>query len=52
MAVTQKWFRQSDKADGDPLATIQLIADPDKNLVVIMKDGGLPESLLSRQSAR
>jgi imidazolonepropionase-like amidohydrolase len=25
--------------DGDPLADIQLIADPAKNFVVIMKDG-------------
>lgn len=25
--------------DGDPLANLELIADPDKNLVVIMKDG-------------
>ena len=25
--------------DGDPLADINLIADPDKNFVVIMKDG-------------
>jgi len=25
--------------DGDPLANIKLIEDPDKNLLVIMKDG-------------
>jgi imidazolonepropionase-like amidohydrolase len=25
--------------DGDPIADIKLIADPEKNLVVIMKDG-------------
>jgi imidazolonepropionase-like amidohydrolase len=27
------------RVDGDPIADIQLIADPSKNLVVIMKDG-------------
>ena len=25
--------------DGDPLANIKLVEDPDKNFVVIMKDG-------------
>jgi hypothetical protein len=25
--------------DGDPLANIDLVADPDKNFLVIMKDG-------------
>jgi imidazolonepropionase-like amidohydrolase len=32
--------------DGDPIANIKLIADPDKNLLVIMKDGKLFKNLL------
>lgn len=27
--------------DGDPITDIQLIADPGRNFVVIMKDGGI-----------
>ncbi|HEU4647450.1 MAG TPA: amidohydrolase family protein, partial [Gemmatimonadales bacterium] len=32
--------------EGDPLADIQLIADPGKNFVVIMKDGKIHKNLL------
>jgi imidazolonepropionase-like amidohydrolase len=32
--------------DGDPIANIQLIADPDKNFVVIMKDGKIHKNKL------
>lgn len=32
--------------DGDPIADIQLIADPDKNFVVIMKDGKLFKNIV------
>ena len=32
--------------DGDPLANLDLIADPDKNLLVIMKDGKIYKDLL------
>src|SRR5262245_54991335 len=33
--------------DGDPLANIQLLADPKKNLVVIMKDGKIYKNITS-----
>ena len=32
--------------DGDPLANLDLIADPDKTLLVIMKDGPVYNNLL------
>ena len=32
--------------DGDPIANIKLIADPEKNLVVIMKDGKIYKNAL------
>jgi imidazolonepropionase-like amidohydrolase len=34
--------------DGDPVANINLIADPKKNFVVIMKDGKVYKNILSR----
>ncbi len=34
--------------DGDPLANIQLIADPNKNFVIIMKDGKIFKDTLPR----
>ena len=34
--------------DGDPIANINLVADPDKNFVVIMKDGKVYKNTLSR----
>lgn len=34
--------------DGDPIANIQLVADPDKNFIVIMKDGKIYKNLLSK----
>lgn len=34
--------------DGDPVTNIKLIEDPDKSLVVIMKDGKVYKNLLSR----
>ena len=34
--------------DGDPLTNLKLIEDPDKNFVVIMKDGKLYKNLLSK----
>jgi len=34
--------------DGDPIADINLVADPNKNLVVIMKDGKVYKNALSR----
>ena len=34
--------------DGDPIANINLVADPKKNFVVIMKDGKVYKNLLSR----
>ena len=36
--------------DGDPIANIELIADPAKNLVVIMKDGKLFKSIIPERS--
>ena len=33
--------------DGDPIANINLVADPDKNFVVIMKDGKVYKNVLS-----
>jgi len=33
--------------DGDPITNINLIADPDKNFVVIMKDGKVYKNILS-----
>ncbi|MBL0160300.1 MAG: amidohydrolase family protein [Bryobacterales bacterium] len=33
--------------DGNPLTNIQLVADPDKNFVVIMKDGQIFKNLVS-----
>jgi imidazolonepropionase-like amidohydrolase len=33
--------------DGDPIANIKLIADPDKNLKVIMKDGRIYKNTLA-----
>jgi imidazolonepropionase-like amidohydrolase len=32
--------------DGDPLANLKLIADPDKNFLVIMKDGRVVKDAL------
>jgi imidazolonepropionase-like amidohydrolase len=32
--------------EGDPIANIQLVADPDKNFVVIMRDGKLFKNAL------
>src|SRR5215468_3163073 len=34
--------------DGDPIANINLVADPNKNFVVIMKDGKIYKNVLSR----
>lgn len=34
--------------DGDPIANINLVADPDKNFVVIMKDGKIHKNALSK----
>ena len=34
--------------DGDPLANIQLIADPAKNFVVIMKDGKVYKNTITK----
>jgi imidazolonepropionase-like amidohydrolase len=34
--------------DGDPLTNINLVADPDKNFVVIMKDGRIHKNALSK----
>ena len=33
--------------DGDPIANINLVADPGKNFVVIMKDGRICKNTLS-----
>lgn len=33
--------------DGNPLENIDLVADPDKNFLVIMKDGGIYKNKLS-----
>lgn len=38
--------------DGDPIADINLIADPARNLVVIMKDGKVYKSLLGQNVER
>lgn len=37
--------------DGDPIANLKLIEDPDKNMVVIMKDGKIFKNTLKRHSA-
>jgi len=37
--------------DGDPLSNIALIADPEKNLLVIMKDGRVYKNLIRTDSA-
>ena len=34
--------------DGDPLADINLVADPDKTFVVIMKDGKIYKNNISK----
>ena len=34
--------------DGDPIANINLVADPNKNFVVIMRDGKVYKNILSR----
>jgi imidazolonepropionase-like amidohydrolase len=34
--------------DGDPIANINLVADPNKNFVVIMKDGKVYKNTLTR----
>jgi imidazolonepropionase-like amidohydrolase len=33
--------------DGDPLANLKLIADPDKNFLLIMKDGRVVKDALA-----
>jgi imidazolonepropionase-like amidohydrolase len=33
--------------DGDPLANLKLIADPDKNFLLIMKDGRIVKDALA-----
>ena len=35
--------------DGNPLENIQLVADPDKNFLIIMKDGVIYKNMLSRR---
>jgi imidazolonepropionase-like amidohydrolase len=37
--------------DGDPIANIKFVADPAKNLVVIMKDGRIYKNLLDPSMA-
>jgi imidazolonepropionase-like amidohydrolase len=37
--------------DGDPISNIQLIAEPGRNLVVIMKDGVIYKNMLSPSMA-
>lgn len=32
--------------DGDPLADINLVADPEKNFLVIMKDGKIAKQIM------
>ena len=32
--------------DGDPIANIELIEDPEKNLLIIMKDGSIYKNAL------
>jgi len=34
--------------DGNPLENIKLVADPDKNLLVIMKDGRIYKNTVSK----
>jgi hypothetical protein len=34
--------------DGDPIANIKLLEDPEKNLLVIMKDGQIYKNSLSK----
>jgi imidazolonepropionase-like amidohydrolase len=34
--------------DGDPVANINLLADPARNLVVIMKDGRIHKNLMRK----
>ena len=34
------------EVDGDPIANLNLVADPDKNFVVIMKDGKIYKNSL------
>lgn len=36
--------------DGDPIANIELLANPDRNLLVIMKDGRIYKNSLGKQS--
>jgi imidazolonepropionase-like amidohydrolase len=36
--------------DGDPIANIKLLEHPDKNLVVIMKDGRIYKNILADRS--
>jgi imidazolonepropionase-like amidohydrolase len=38
--------------DGNPLENIQLIADPARNLVVIMKDGRIYKNTVPEVSAK
>jgi imidazolonepropionase-like amidohydrolase len=40
------------QVDGDPVADIDLLADPAKNLVVIMKDGAVVKNTLPMQPCR
>ena len=40
--------RLSILVDGDPIANIRLIEDPEKNLLVIMKDGRIYKNALRR----
>ena len=37
--------------DGDPLANIELVADPEKNFLIIMKDGKIHKDTLTSDSA-
>lgn len=41
---------RSKPVDGDPLQNIKLIKDPDRNFVVIMKDGTIYKNLLTDDS--
>jgi imidazolonepropionase-like amidohydrolase len=50
--VEQGAFADLLLVDGDPLTNINLVADPGRNFVVIMKDGKVYKNTLQNRSAR
>jgi imidazolonepropionase-like amidohydrolase len=46
--IREGWLADLLLVDGDPIANIKLLEDPEKNLLVIMKDGRIYKNALRK----